>query len=214
MSAALTAADAAAFVDCVERGGVAVFPADTVYGLACDPENAEAVARLYELKGRPADKPAAVMWFDRQRALAALPDLGPRTRAVVERLTPGPVTLLLPNPDGRFPLAAPRPSPSAALGVRIPRLAGQAAALTGMPVAVLQSSANEAGGADARDVSEVPQAIRAGADLVLDAGPLLGTPSTVIDLRTYEDTGEWTIVREGAAAAEDIARALGIVGRP
>jgi L-threonylcarbamoyladenylate synthase len=46
MSAALTAADAAAFVDCVERGGVAVFPADTVYGLACDPENAEAVARL------------------------------------------------------------------------------------------------------------------------------------------------------------------------
>ena len=41
-----------------------MFPADTVYGLACDPENADAVARLYELKGRPPEKPAAVMFFD------------------------------------------------------------------------------------------------------------------------------------------------------
>ena len=48
---------------CVAAGGVAVFPADTVYGLACDPENADAVARLYALKGRPPDKPAAVMFF-------------------------------------------------------------------------------------------------------------------------------------------------------
>ena len=77
MSAALTPADAAAFAACIEGGGVAVFPADTVYGLACDPENAAAVARLYELKGRPADKPAAVMWFDRDTALDALSDLPP-----------------------------------------------------------------------------------------------------------------------------------------
>ena len=52
-----------------------VFPADTVYGLACDPANEAAVARLYELKGRPPDKPAAVMFFDRVHALAALPEL-------------------------------------------------------------------------------------------------------------------------------------------
>ena len=62
-------------------GGVAVFPADTVYGLACDPDNREAVARLYVLKRRRPDKPAAVMFFDRELALAALPELGPRTRA-------------------------------------------------------------------------------------------------------------------------------------
>ena len=43
---------------------MAVFPADTVYGLACDPENADAVAKLYALKGRPPEKPAAVMFFD------------------------------------------------------------------------------------------------------------------------------------------------------
>ena len=76
-------------------------PADTVYGLACDPTSRKAVARLYALKGRPADKPAAVMFFWLERALAALPELGPRTRAALEALLPGAVTLLLPNPLAR-----------------------------------------------------------------------------------------------------------------
>jgi L-threonylcarbamoyladenylate synthase len=212
---------AAAFEACIRAGGVAVFPADTVYGLACDPESAEAVARLYALKGRPADKPAAVMWFDRDAALDALPQLGPRTRAAVERLTPGGVTLLLPNPDGLFPLAAGPAGegagpdvPPPVLGVRVPALAGAAAALAGTRLAVLQSSANAAGGPDARTLGEVPAAMRARADFVLDAGELPGTPSTVIDLRTYEADGEHAIVRAGAVPAEDVARTLGIVGRP
>jgi L-threonylcarbamoyladenylate synthase len=210
MSSALTAADAAAFEACIEGGGVAVFPADTVYGLACDPENADAVRRLYELKGRPADKPAAVMWFDRDAALAALPELSSRIRAAVEALTPGGVTLLVPNPRGRFPLAAGPAGEGQALGVRIP-IAPQ---LQAVPLVVLQSSANHAGGVDARRVSDVPEEIRHGADLVLDAGDLPGTPSTVIDLRRYEDGGGWSVLREGAVAAEEVARALGIVGRP
>ena len=49
--------DWAALGSCVAAGGVAVFPAETAHGLACDPENADAVARLYELKGRPPEKP-------------------------------------------------------------------------------------------------------------------------------------------------------------
>ncbi len=69
------------FDRCIAAGGVAVFPADTVYGLACDPENRAAIERLYALKGRPTGKPSAVMWFDALRALDALPELGPRTRA-------------------------------------------------------------------------------------------------------------------------------------
>lgn len=210
MSPVLTVADADAFADCIEGGGVAVFPADTVYGLACDPENADAVRRLYELKGRPADKPAAVMWFDRAAALEALADLPPRTRAAVEALTPGPVTVLLPNPAGRFPLAAGPTGAGAALGVRVPNVP----ALSGARVVVLQSSANEAGGPDAKAVRDVPDSIRRHADLVLDAGPLPGTPSTVIDLQDFEDIGGWRIVREGALPAGEVARALGIVGRP
>lgn len=201
---------AAAFADCIARGGVAVFPADTVYGLACDPENADAVRRLYELKGRPADKPAAVMWFDRDAALAALADLGPRTRAAFERLTPGVVTLLVPNPRRRYPLAAGPSGDGGALGVRIPIVP----LLQAVSLVVLQSSANHAGGADARTLDEVPQDIRDRADLTLDGGPLPGTPSTVIDLQRYEDTGEWSILREGALPAGEVASALGIVGRP
>ena len=86
------------------RGGVAVFPADTVYGLACDPANADAIARLYALKGRPPDKPSATMFFD----LESLPEVGPRTRALMERLLPGKVTLILPTRRA-VPLAAARP---------------------------------------------------------------------------------------------------------
>lgn len=214
MSPALTPADAAAFADCIEEGGVAVFPADTVYGLACDPESPDAVARLYALKGRPPTKPAAVMWFDRDRALARLPDLGPRTRAACESLLPGQVTLLLPNQQGSFPLAAGPGGDVRTLGMRVPALASTAAALSGTGAAVLQSSANAAGGPDARTLDDVPQQIRNRADLVLDAGPLPGTPSTVIDLRAYETDGSWHVVREGAVAAAEVAKALGIVGRP
>jgi L-threonylcarbamoyladenylate synthase len=150
------------------------------------------------------------MWFDREAALAALPQLGPRTRAAFERLTPGGVTLLLPNPGGLFPLAAGPAGGGDALGVRVPvvPLLAQARCV------VLQSSANHAGGPDARVLDEVPRAIRDGADLVLDAGPLPGTPSTVIDLRAFEHDGAWAIVREGAVAAAEVARSLAMVGRP
>jgi L-threonylcarbamoyladenylate synthase len=185
---------------CLAAGGVAVFGADTVYGLACDPENADAVARLYALKGRPPDKPAAVMYFDRERALAALPELGARTRALLARALPGPLTALLPNPRRRFPLAC-GPDP-ATLGLRVPDVP----ALAAVTVPVLQSSANASGGPDARRLSDVPEPIRSGADLVLDAGELPGTPSTVVDLRGYEDGGAYTVVRAGALSPEDLAR--------
>ena len=63
---------------------------------------------------------------------------------------------------------------------------------------VLQTSANLSGGPDARRLEDVPQAIRDGADLVIDGGELPGTPSTVVDLRAYERGGEPQIVRAGA----------------
>src|SRR3954468_3304436 len=186
------------FARCIAGGGVAVFPADTVYGLACDPEDAAAVERLYALKGRPPAKPAAVMFFDRAAALAGL---GPRTADLLARLLPGGLTVLLPNPERRYPLAC-GPDPET-LGLRVPDLP----ALAGAPP-VLQSSANLAGGPDARRVPDIPDSIRAGADLVVDGGELPGTPSTVIDLRTYEADGEWRVIRAGAVPTETIERAL------
>jgi len=186
---------------CVRSGGVAVFAADTVYGLACAPDDEAAVRRLYELKGRRPDKPAAVMFFALEPALAALPELGPRTRLLLAELLPGGLTVLLPNPGRRFPLAC-GPDPTT-LGLRVPALP----ALEPVAVPVLQSSANLAGGPDARRLEDVPETIRRGADVVLDGGELPGVASTVVDLRDYEPQAAWRIVREGAVPAERIAQA-------
>jgi L-threonylcarbamoyladenylate synthase len=79
----MTAAEVAVFERSIAGGGVCLFPADTVYGLAAAPESDAGVERLYELKGRPRDRPAAVMFFAPDRALAVLPWLGPRTRAAL-----------------------------------------------------------------------------------------------------------------------------------
>jgi L-threonylcarbamoyladenylate synthase len=193
--------DATRLERCIRDGGVAVFPADTVYGLACAPDSEAAVRRLYALKGRPPDKPAAVMFFALEPALAALPELGPNTRRLLERLLPGGVTVLLPNPHERYPLAC-GPDPRT-LGLRVPDVPPLREA--GVPV--LQSSANPSGGAEARRLADVPKAIRDGADLVLDGGELPGTPSTVVDLRAFEDAGEWRIVRAGAVPEARIAQA-------
>ena len=184
---------------CLAAGGVVLFPTDTVYGLGCDAEDPAAVARLYALKGRPPDKPAAVLWTDLAAALAALEHLGPRTRAALAALLPGPVTALVPNPTGRFTLAG-----GEARGVRVP----------GTDLAarrpLLQSSANLAGGADARRIEDVPAAIRAAADLVIDGGDLPGLASTVVDLTGYEAAGDWRLVRSGAISEVELASRLAV----
>ena len=194
--------DAEAFERCIRGGGVAVFPADTVYGLACEPDTREAVERLYALKGRRPDKPAAVMFFDPELAFAALPELEPRTRSLLERLLPGGITALLPNPLRRYPLAC-GPDPHT-LGLRVPALHSDIGALAAMRWPVMQSSANVSGGYDAQRLDEVPEEIRRRADLVLDGGELTGTPSTVVDLRRYELDGIWAVLREGAVPEHEI----------
>jgi tRNA threonylcarbamoyl adenosine modification protein (Sua5/YciO/YrdC/YwlC family) len=194
--------DAEAFERCIAVGGLVLFPADTVYGLACDPEDRFAVERLYLLKRRSPDKPSGVMFFDLERALAALPELGERTRGAMARLLPGAVTVLVPNPAGRFGLAC--GSDIGTLGVRVPVVP----ALEGVRRPVLQSSANRAGGADPRRLSDVPTLLRAAVDMVVDGGELPGTPSTVVDLRRYEIEGEWHVVRAGAVTERELTEAL------
>ena len=88
--------------ECVTGGGVAVIPTDTVYGVCCDPDDEHAARRLYALKGRTAARPAAVMFFALEPALAELGELHPDERAAIRALLPGPVTLLLANPRRRF----------------------------------------------------------------------------------------------------------------
>jgi L-threonylcarbamoyladenylate synthase len=73
---------------------------------------------------------------------------------------------------------------------------------------VLQSSANRAGGAEARTLSEVDSELRASADLTIDGGELPGTASTVVDLREFAAWGTWSIVRAGAVPAAIVAETL------
>ena len=202
----MTPEEAAAFERCVRDAGVALFPADTVYGLATDPDSARGVERLYRIKGRPPDRPAAVMFFALGPALEALPELGERTRAALERLLPGGVTVIVPNPAGRFALACgPRPD---RLGIRVPALEGPIAPLAAVRRPVLQSSANSSGGPDARSLSEVEPRIRAEVDLELDGGELPGTASTVVDLTAFEEDATFEVLREGAVPAERLAALL------
>jgi L-threonylcarbamoyladenylate synthase len=202
----VTPEDVATFERCIAVGGVALFPADTVYGLATDPESRDGVERLYRIKGRRPDRPAAVMFFDLELALAALPELGERTRTALTRLLPGGVTLVLPNPRCRYPLAC-GPTPER-IGVRVPSLTGPLAPLAAARWPVLQSSANPSGGPDPRRLEDVDPSIRAGVDMQLDGGELPGAPSTVVDLGSYEETGEYALLREGAMAARDVAARL------
>ncbi|MFL5824284.1 MAG: Sua5/YciO/YrdC/YwlC family protein [Solirubrobacteraceae bacterium] len=194
--------DAAALERCLAGGGVALLPSDTVYGLACDPANGAAVERLYRLKGRPLGKPSAVMFFDLRVAVAALPELGPRTADALGRLLPGGVTLLVPNPAHRFPLACGEDPDS--LGIRVPVVER----LKDMRRPVLQSSANLAGGPDPRRLDDVPAQIRSAVDLEIDGGELPGTSSSVVDLRRYEEEGSWRLVRPGAVSEEELGSAL------
>jgi L-threonylcarbamoyladenylate synthase len=202
----VTDGQVAEFEEVIGGGGIAVFPTDTVYGLGTHPDSVEGVHRLYWIKGRSPDRPAAVLFFDLERAIAGLPEIGAKTQDALQRLLPGPVTVLLPNPATRFPLAC-GAEPSR-LGLRVPELNEKLSKLAGVKVPILQSSANPTGEPDPCSVEDVDDRIRRGADVVLDAGVLPGTPSTVIDLSAYEESGGFEVLRDGALSAEAVGAAL------
>lgn len=202
----MTRDQVAEFESVIAEGGIAIFPTDTVYGLGTHPDSVEGAHRLYWIKGRSPDRPAAVLFFDLERALAELPDIGLKTRAALDRLMPGAVTVLIPNPTTRFPLAC--GAEPDRLGIRVPALGDRLAKLADVAVPILQSSANPAGETDPCSLEDVDPRIRRGADVELDAGVLAGTPSTVVDLTRYEETGEAEILREGALSADEIKAQL------
>jgi L-threonylcarbamoyladenylate synthase len=189
---------------CIAEGGVAVFPADTLYGLACDPSNGAAIDRVHDLKGREAKKPSAVMFFSPLAMREVISALGPRTREAIGALLPGPVTLVVDNPEHRYPHAC-REDPSR-LGLRL--IEGP---LAGVSRAVFQTSANTSGARAPSRFDDIEAPILAGADLAVDGGELGGEGSTVVDIVDLERGGPWRILREGARSREEVRRALGEV---
>jgi L-threonylcarbamoyladenylate synthase len=181
---------------------VALFPADGLYGLACDPLNERAVERIHQLKGRDDGKPSAVMYFSPMAMRELIRDLGQKVGEAVGQLLPGPVTLVVPNPRHRYPLAC-RENRSR-LGIRV--IEGP---LTGARCPIFQTSANLSGEPAPATFTGVVPEIRERVDLAIDGGRLTGLPSTVVDLTELDETGAWSVLREGGMSRGDLIAALG-----
>jgi L-threonylcarbamoyladenylate synthase len=185
----------------VQSGGVAVFPADGVYGLACDPLSSAAIDRIHALKGRDDGKPAAVMYFSGLIMRELLGELGDRASAAVAALLPGPVTLVVANPSHRYPLAC-REDPDR-LGIRL--IDGP---LGGASCPVFQTSANRSGEPPPASFAEIETTILDRVDLAIDGRVLTGLPSTVIDISAIDADGGYEVLREGGLSSEDVERLL------
>jgi tRNA threonylcarbamoyl adenosine modification protein (Sua5/YciO/YrdC/YwlC family) len=192
------AVDAA--VEAIRAGRLAIVPTDTVYGLATSPYREAATTRLYRAKRRDAAQPTALVAADMTLLLECVPELRGRAAQIARALLPGPYTLVLPNPARRYPwLTGTTPD---AIGVRVPDVTGVARELLERVGAYVASSANARGGPDPVTLDDVPPEIRAAADAEVDAGPLGGTPSTVLDFTGPEPR----VVREGAAPSAEALR--------
>jgi L-threonylcarbamoyladenylate synthase len=186
---------------CVASGGVAVFPADGLYGLACDPLDSTAIERIHRIKGRDDGKPSAVLYFSPLAMRELVEALGPLTSEAAGALLPGPVTLIVANPGRRYPLAC-RDDPER-LGLRL--IEG---ALAGAMCPLFQTSANISGEPAPAVLDEVPAPVLDAVDLAIDGGPLSGLPSTVVDITGIEEGGGWEILREGGMSVGDLTAAL------
>lgn len=210
--AALGTAAAAALEDRISAARLVCFPTDTVYGVGGALTPAVAGA-LVAAKGRDPGKPLQVV-FATLEALEAGVALAPELRTACRRLLPGPVTLLLPYPAGwDFPLpgeageAFGRPA-VATLGVRVPAWPPAARVLAGLRRPLVASSANSSGSPPPASLNEVDASLLAGCDLALDAGPVSGLASTVVDLSRYAEAGRWRLLRAGVWGEAEVAARL------
>jgi len=186
----------------ISKGEVVLFPSDGIYGLACDPLDEAAVERIHEIKGRDDGKPSAVMYFSPLAMRELIRDLGQKVGEAAGKLLPGPVTLIVPNPRHRYPLAC-REDPSR-LGIRV--IEGP---LMGARCPIFQTSANLSGEPPTSSFAGVVPEVKELVDLAIDGGRLTGLPSTVVDLTEYDESGFWTVLRDGGMSRGDLIAALG-----
>lgn len=184
-------------VEALRAGEAVILPTDTVYGLAVVADRPEPTAWMVALKGRDPLKPSALLTADLETLFELVPELRGRAAEIARALLPGPYTLVLPNPARRFPWIT--GSAPEAIGVRVPELPEVARAVVAECRGLVATSANRAGGPDPRRIDEVPPEILDRVGAVVDAGPLPGTPSTVLDFTGAEPR----VLRHGAAPADE-----------
>ncbi len=171
-------------------GGLVIVPTETVYGLAADDRNPAALAQLFEAKGRPQDKPIALLAAgvdELERHGAKLP---PAARRLAAKFWPGPLTLVLDSPAGW-------------LGFRIPDHPATLALLRAWGGVLAVTSANRSGEPPATTAAAALAALAPFVALALDAGPAAGgVPSTVVKV----DGERVEVLRAGAISEEEIRR--------
>jgi L-threonylcarbamoyladenylate synthase len=182
--------------DVVRRGGVVGIPTETVYGLAADPFNADAIRRVFAVKGRGAEKALPLIASDPEQ-VAQVAVLTPGARRLAERCWPGPLTLILERTPGLPDVLT---GGAHGVGIRVPghEVARALCAACGHPLTA--TSANRSGQPPSARADDVADALGEDLDALLDAGPTPGgAVSTIVDL-----TGEPALVRPGAIDWETI----------
>lgn len=184
------AADIGAIAELLRGGGVVLLPTDTIYGLHAVATDERAVGRIAAMKGRDAAKPFVVIGASMQQLQDIGVEFPERAIPVLQSLWPAPLTAILPL---RHPVAASRGA--ATLAVRVPDLEWLRA-LAAICGPLASTSANLSGEPAVETPEMLSHAIQTSLDGVVDAGPLKGEPSVIVDF-----TGESTrITREGDPA--------------
>lgn len=187
----------------IKAGGVVVMPTETVYGLACSALNAEAVRRVFEIKGRPSDNPLIVHIASADQLKQVAASWPPVAEKLAERFWPGPLTLVLPKRD-RVPQETTGGLDTVAVRVPAHPVARELILLSQTPLAA--PSANLFMGLSPTAAQDIDPAIMVDVDMVIDGGPCeVGLESTVLDL-----SGEFPrILRPGGVGRSDIEAVLG-----
>jgi L-threonylcarbamoyladenylate synthase len=186
----------------IRSGGIVAVPTDTLYGLAADPFDAHAVARIFAVKARAAERALPLVAADREQVVSVFGPLSPLGDRLAASFWPGPLTLLVPAPAG---LAVDVTGGTGRVGVRVPRhnVTTALSRAAGRPVTA--TSANRSGEAPAAGAAEVERSLADAIDLILDAGATPGgPPSTIVDTTGPEPR----LVRAGAIPWERIERCL------
>jgi len=187
-------------VDVLRAGGIVAYPTDTLYGLAADPRNPDAVARVFAVKGRPDASALTLIAADLDQAASAAA-FSRRASALAKTMWPGPLTIVATAKPG---LASAALAGGTTVGVRVPRdgVARGLAARFGF--CITATSANRSGQPPTTDPQSVLDALP-GLDLIVDAGAAPGgAPSTIVDATT----DVLRLIRDGAVPWDRVLKSL------
>lgn len=188
--------------DWIRQGGVVVVPTETFYGLAADPFRPDAVAAVFDLKGRPAAMALPLVAASVEQIERCIGPLTEHTARLAREFWPGPLSLILDAPSSTAPAVH---GGTMTVAIRVPAhpMARLLAGACGHPVTA--TSANRTGEPAPVDVAGVGALARDPRVLVLDGGQTPGgAPSTIVDARSTPIR----IVREGAVSAERVLRSI------